>query len=132
MPEYDNTNRGGGWAAKAVRGSVDIGGSKYYWKAIGTGVSGDRKPSHELDIKSAGPDGLKYETVLFRPDKAEHGLATGQITVAGFDYWVNIYANKSDSENSPLVDIRFKPKEQQPAAQEGMYPPQTGDDDIPF
>lgn len=128
--QYDNTNKGAGWPVKAVSGSADVGGSKFYMSIVSTGVREAKKPSHNIFLTGQGPDRLLYPSVLFPCDNPEHGLASGQIKVAGFDYWVNMYVNKSDHERAPLVDVRFKPKEQQ-AAPQGL-PPTPADDEIPF
>ena len=97
---------------------------------ISTGLREAKKPSHNLFLVTADADRAPYATALFPCENPEHGLASGQIEVGHYGYWVNMTASKSENERAPLVHVKFKPKEQQPAAQAAAGPPP--DDDIPF
>ncbi len=127
---YDNTNQCGAWLRKAICGTPKLGGVDYYLSIVQTPPSVE-KPSHNLYLTCAADYNVEFRGVLFRPDKPEHGLASGKVNVAGFEYYVNVYRNTKEGDTTPFADVKFKLKDPQAAAQPAAAGTPEGDD-IPF
>jgi hypothetical protein len=135
--QYDNNNRGGMWKAVASSGSAEVDHQKYYVAIVRSngpaGGDDDKRPSHSIYMVHADSRAC-YASVLFRekdPDKQR--LANGSINIDGVDYWVNVFANQSQHERSPQLDIKFEakqPREAEPVPAGNHVA--TEEDEIPF
>ena len=114
MTEYDNTNRGAVWSTTAGTGKLDIEGHEFYADVVNTRRD---KPSHKLYLTDPGTREV-FGTALFKEeDETKDRFASGSIKIDDKEFWVNVFLNKSESDNSPVLDINVKEKEQRPATQ---------------
>jgi hypothetical protein len=135
--DYDNTNRGAGWAipqqvASATRRiTANIDGREYRGVLIRTGAPG-KAPSHNLWLQSVEKRSETYCVAIFKKEGGAKKLAGGELTLrSGAAYWVSLFANTNENPKSPKIDISFQAKE---AEREGDYyqedvPP---DDEVAF
>lgn len=138
MPEqYDNTNRGAAWATKAVKGTLDVGGKKFYMDIVQTGRQ-PPSPTYTLYATSADTRTL-YGCGLFAPKKPDSkAKATGVLNLynEGGEQWANLFVNTPDPQKPkrPLVGVTVQAKDPQPAQEPAAGPPYDADepDDIPF
>lgn len=135
---YDNNNRGAGWKtdsslmARTLRVTAEIEHRKFYGLLVRTGKP---KPSNELYLYSGDNRTEVYRVAIFKSEKDGPKLAGGELTLrSGGKFWVSLFKNKSDKDNSPLVDFSFQPQDPQPES-EGHPAEDDGswiDDGTPF
>ncbi len=124
-----NDNRGAGWPAKAVAGNCMVNGRRFFMQLVGTGARAENAPTSMMYLRSPDDRNELHVVAMFRKDESK-AIAGGTLDMPEGAYWVNLFKNASEKDNSPLVDVTFQLKEQQaPAAAPGFPPP---DDDIPF
>lgn len=116
---FDNTNRGAGWAisddiARATRRiTANIDNKEFRGHLIRTGVS-DRGPSHNLWLQSVENRNETYCVAIFKKAGGGNKLAGGEITLlSGAAFWVSVFANTSQNPKAPKIDLSFQAKEQQ-------------------
>ncbi len=129
MPEeYDNRGKGAVWPTKAMSGKAeDAVGNIYYIDVVKTSVD---SPSHRIYFKAIKGDCMSHG-VLFRDKPDVNRFASGEIKLLDMVYRVALFANKSEKENSPTLDIVLS--EQEAGNGEGYTPERTPEgDDIPF
>jgi hypothetical protein len=136
--DYDNTNRGAGWAipdktARATRRvNANIGGHEYRGYIIRTGAPANA-PTHNLWLQSVERRSEVYCVAIFEKEGGGKKLAGGEITLrSGGAYWVSLFANTNENPKSPKIDISFQPKEARPQDEGYFQQDVQPDDDILF
>lgn len=132
MPEHDNKNTGGAWATKAVKGSLDVQGRKYYIDIVQTGRESPA-PLYNMYATSADTKKL-YACGLFPPKGESTAKAKGVLNLydCGGEFWINLFVNEPDPEHltRPVVGLTVQAKAQETAAPPPPQPAST--DKIPF
>ena len=125
MGDGDFKNKGSLWPSKGFRGSVDIGGNKFYVLMIATQTQNDKAPVYKAIIEQ----GREAQVVpIWRDDKPEN-KRKGYFEYA--DHYISIFNNEPGANpNSPVIGLSAMPKETpaqntQPPQQDGSEPPQT-------
>ena len=132
MTEYDNTNRGAGWLAKAVSGTANVGGQEFYAQLVRTNAQ-PPAPTAFLYLRAKGQNEKSaWAVALFDPKPGKTQKFDGQLDMGDAGFWVHVFDNKSTNEKSPALDISFQPKEAQAAPTGEPAPFDPRGDDIPF
>ena len=121
MADYDSTNRGGGWAANAVSGNLNIEGVKRRASMVATNASptnqdGKPNPQAMLFIYGRGEPTIAVALFSKTSEQYPNNILGGTMKLDdGLEYWVNVYRNTKGGK-CPQVDFVIKAKEQRQAA----------------
>jgi len=137
---YDNTNRGALWfkgrddkPVLAFKGSVDLGGVKYFADLVATRAAGEKAPAYNLYL--ANPADYSYiGAPVFRAKAGEKRVGYASVDTPGGSFWVSVYKNDRSTAGSPALDLSAQVKEEQPhpGAQAAAEAAVEDAADIPF
>ena len=133
--EYDNNNRGACWTETKARGvTAEIANREFYGVMVRTEAKSASAPSLNLYLRCKDKPTEVYCVAIFKNDKGGDKLAGGDFALrTGEQFWVSLFKNKSEKQNSPAFDLSFQPKDPPPGAQETREPEDdVPDDNIPF
>jgi hypothetical protein len=124
MTQYDNTNKGGLWAAKAHSGNANVAGAEFYADLVATNAKSDKAPTAMLYLR--GKEG-SHIVALFKPNREAKYVLSGKdddLRVRVF-----VYRGKSDNSKAPVFNLSFLDFDNQDADRPQERRQQTRQDD---